>query len=260
MSKTPNIVPSKFDSPINYKIIGLIIGAVILFRIIRIYFLEPDSSEIIISIFSLINPLAAAIAGFVIAKRYFGTQVFGKAYLTLAVGFFMIFLGEVTYAVYDLLFHMDPYPSIADVFFFSFYPLAITHLLLNIKFFKTKLGITKKIMVALVPITITLFWISASLLEGGELNFDFFFGLIFIIMSSTTLSFSLLGASIFKDGLLGKAWLVLLIGMISITIGDTWYYYLEIFDEYDLSHPINMFWYVGYWILVYALVKHKDII
>jgi len=43
-------------------------------------------------------------------------------------------------------------------------------------------------------------------------------------------------------------------------MGDTWYYNLELFEAYNLVHPVNMFWYAGYWLVIYALIKLKKII
>ncbi len=260
MDKAPEIVPKKLDSPINFKIIALIVGLVITFQLFHTFLIDPDTTDVLLSVVSFVNPLAASIAGFIIAKRYFGTHVFGRAYIALALGFLMIFLAEVAYLVYDLVLEIDPYPSIADVFFFSFYPLAIIHLALNINFFKSKLGLVKKSWVIGIPVVLTALWSITSFQEGSQFDFDFYFGLSFVIVSSITLSLSLLGASIFKDGMLGKAWLILVIGIAALNFGDLWYYYLEIFDGYDLTHPVNLFWFSGYWILVYALIKHKSII
>jgi len=108
---------------------------------------------------------------------------------------------------------------------------------------------------AIIVIAFILFSIGES--DTFEPNFDFYYGLIFVIMSSTTVAFAILGAITFRGGVLGTAWLLLVAGILCNTIGDTWYYNLEIFDQYDLVHPVNLFWYVGYWIVAYSLYKHR---
>ena len=97
-------------------------------------------------------------------------------------------------------------------------------------------------------------------LSDAEADFDFYFGLLFVSVSTTVLSLSILATSVFKQGVIGKAWLLLVIAITSLTIADAWYYYLETFDQYSLEHPVNLFWYVGYWLAVYALIKHKNVI
>jgi len=105
---------------------------------------ESEKYEFIISVISFVNPLATSVASFVIWKRYGGTLVFGRSYFFLGMAYFMVFAAELTYLIYDLVLNIDPYPSIADVFFFALYPFTLIHLILNIKFFKLKILQTEK--------------------------------------------------------------------------------------------------------------------
>lgn len=250
---------SKNTIGINYKIIGLIVIGVTVFHI-SINYIKTDDSDFIISIVSFINPLAVAISSFFIAKRYSFSDIFGKAYLSLSIAYLMVFLAEVTYLVYDLFLGLDPYPSIADVFFFLLYPFTLIHLFLNIQFFNPQIKRKKILLLGTIFLIIVFSFVYFSASNSDEFNFDFYYGLIFVIGASVTLVITLLGTLVFKEGSLGKAWLLILIGILSITIGDVWYYYLEIFGEYSLTHVVNLFWYAGAWILVYSLIKHRQII
>lgn len=252
-------ISSESKIGINYKIIGLIIFGVIVFHFL-INSIKTDDSDFIISIVSFINPLAVAISSFFIAKRYSFSDIFGKAYLSLSIAYLMVFLAEVTYLVYDLFLGLDPYPSIADVFFFLLYPFSLIHLFLNIQFFNPRIKRKEILLLGTIFSIIVFSFVYFSASNSDEFNFDFYYGLIFVIGASVTLVVALLGTMVFKEGNLGKAWLLILIGILSITIGDVWYYYLEIFGEYSLTHVVNLFWYAGAWILVYSLIKHRQII
>jgi len=263
----PNIVPEHLKNPINYKILVLIFSSVLIFQ--SILYLIPESEtekyEFIISIISFVNPLATSIASFVIWRKYGGTLVFGRAYFFLGVAYLMVFAAELTYLIYDLVLNIDPYPSIADVFFFALYPFTLIHLILNIKFFKLKILQTGRKWLFVIPIFITITYVLSFILStSGKvedfISFDFFYGLIFTIGSAITLAFAVLGAKIFREGALGTVWLLLVIGILVNTIGDVWYYHLEIFEQYDLMHPVNIFWYSSYWLMVYALYRHKKAI
>lgn len=257
--KGPDIVSDKLESKLSYLFIGLIIVAAIVFHVLVNFVFNSDDSDLIVLVFSIMNPLITSSIAFLVAHIYRDAEVFGKAYLSLAAGYFAIFLGELTYFIYESVLQIEPYPSIADVFFFLQYPLILFHLNLNIKFFAPSVNKITKSIITAIPIVVVLAYIGFSAYESGfeELNFDFYYGLIFVTMSSATLSLALLGAITFKEGVLGKAWLLLLIGILCNTIGDTWYYNLEIFEQYDLMHPVNLFWYVGYWIVAYSLFKHR---
>jgi hypothetical protein len=264
---SPDIVPDQLKNSINYKILALIFVSALSFKIIL--YILPDSEnqnyELLISIISFINPLAASIASFFVWTRYSGSRIFGRAYFSLGMAYLMVFAAELTYLVYDLVLNADPYPSIADIFFFALYPFTMIHLILNIKFFKSKIIQTEKKWLFIIPIAIITIYIISfqySIPEGvGDSNsFDFYYGLIFTTASAITLTFAILGAKIFREGALGTVWLLLVIGILANTIGDVWYYHLEIFGHYDLMHPVNIFWYSSYWLIVYALYKHKDVI
>lgn len=258
--KTPDIVAEKIDSPINYKFLILIVLAAVIFQFALTFIFTSEDSDLIISVVSFINPLAVAVIGFFLAYRYKGSLVFGKSYLFLSLGFFSLFVAEVVYSVYDLVLDIEPYPSIADIFFFAYIPLLIAHLVLNIKFFQPSTKSITKIWVSVIPIVITVSYVIFSISETGETNFDFYYGSIFVATTSIALALTILGTKIFKEGALGKSWWILLLGILALTFADDWYYYLEIIEEYDLTHPVNILWYAGYWIIAYALLKHKKTI
>lgn len=253
----PDVVPEKLEDKVNYWIILLIVGLTISFHYSLYFFTDEDSADSIISVISFVNPMAATTASFVIAKRYASSHTFGRAYFALGCGFLSVTIAEILYFIYDLILQTDPYPSPADVFFFALYPFVLTYLVITTKFFKPKISIKEILWMAAIPIAIISCYITFSLEQLQEANFDFYYGLIFAIEPAVTLPFAILGAKTFRGGTLGTAWLILVFAIISLTIGDVWYYYLEIFEEFSLTHPVNMFWYAGYWNIVYALYKHK---
>ncbi|MDH3677746.1 MAG: histidine kinase [Nitrosopumilus sp.] len=255
----PEVVPEKLKTNINFKIIAGIIFAVVIFHLYVNYFTSTENSEVLVSIFSFVNPLAVSIASFTAAKKYVDAGIYQKAYNLLGIAYLMIFLGEVTYLSYDLFLGIEPYPSIADVFFFLQYPLALSYLILNIRFFASFSSKNIVLLIA-IPILITVAYGEIALQEIGEAGFDFFYGLIFVASASLLLAFSILATTIFRKGVVEKAWMILVMGILSLTMGDVWYYYLELLGDFDLIHPVNIFWYAGYWIIIYSLYKHKKII
>ncbi len=222
-------------------------------------FPKPDDASHLVDVISAINPLIASIAAFFVAKKYWGSNIFGKAYLALALALTMNFLGETVYGIYDTLGYGTSF-GVPDYLFYTFYPLVMAHLVLNIRFFKPKISYLTKAWVAAIPIAITTVYAILSFQKHGTTNFDFYTGLIYVILGSSILSGTLLGARVFRQGVLGVAWLVLLIGIILQTTGDVWYSYLDNFGQYTLTHPVNLFWYASYMIITYALYKHQKII
>ena len=256
----PNEV-NEVQNRINKKILILNLALALLFQAFVYIAPEEDNKEYLIASISIINPLIASIMSFTVAKRYSGSLVFGRAYAILGISLFMMFLGETTWYTYVFGFGIEePYPSLADVFFFAFYPLAMIHIILNVNFFKTKISTPNKIWIVILPIAIIVTYTQISLSSEIELNFDFFYGMSFVIVSSVLLTLSLLGSIVFRGGTLGSAWILLLIGVSLTTFGDVWFFYLELLGGYYSGHPVELLWYSSYWTMTYALYKHKKII
>lgn len=256
MPEPPTIVPDKLDAKIDLRVIITILGGVILIHFIVNYAID-DPDNHIVSLVSIINPLAAGIVGIIVSHRYANGKVFRRAYLALGIGYLTNALGESLYYTFDVIFNEIPFPSIADIFFLSFYPLIITHLILNIHFFAPKKPkVATLSWIVAIPLTITF---SFVMIYGTDnIDIEFVASMTYVVFTTSSLSLTIYGASIFRQGLIGKAWLILLFGVLAITFADVWYFYLEAFEEYSLEHPVNIFWYAGYWIVFYALCKHRQ--
>ncbi|MEM4241937.1 MAG: histidine kinase [Candidatus Nitrosotenuis sp.] len=249
--------PDKLQNKINFKIIILIVSSSIFFQISLFLFDDENIKEQAVYVVSIINPLAASISSFVIANRYRSSKIFGKAYLVLACGYLCATIAEILYFVYEAVLMTDAYPSLADVFFFALYPFVLIHLIINIRFFKQRISLKDFLWMATISIAIISTYITLTVNIMQEMIFDFYYGIIFVLLPAIVLPFAILGAKVFKGGTIGTEWLVLVLAIMTLTIGDIWYYYLEIFDDYSLLHPVNIFWYAGYWIVVYALYKRQ---
>lgn len=207
-----------------------------------------------------LSGLASGIAALYVAKRYKGSEIFGVSYAALGIGFLFLFVGDTTYNYYDYILDEDPYPSIADVFFLMYYPFVTYHLIKNIQYFKKDLSLRSKLGVIALPLTVVAVFAVISFDEVEGHSFEFYFGLVFVLGSSLILSLAILGALIFRQSILGTAWLLLAIGIFIFTFADVWYYYLELSEAYSSVHVTNTLWVLSNMIIVYALYKHKKII
>lgn len=246
------IVPDKLRSSINYKVLSIIGGLVLGFHFLVN---NTEESDLLVYIFSMSIPASVSIFSFIVGRRYAGTLVYAKAYNMLGIAFLLMLFAEITYFVYEQFLDLEPYPSIADVFFFAFYPMIIIYLIINIRFFAPKLTKIGTSIIISIPVIATSTYLGLTIEDFG--SFDFFYGIIFVAAASTTLGLAINTAKIFRGGLVGTAWLVLVLGITINVIGDVWYYYIEVVESYSLEHPVNLFWYSAYLLILYALYKHK---
>ena len=88
---------------------------------------------------TMLSYASCAVAALLVSKRYnWISHVFGKTHLALGIGWSLFVMGEIMWFYYAST-GQDPYPSIADVFYFGFYPLAIFHLVRQLSLFQTKI-------------------------------------------------------------------------------------------------------------------------
>jgi hypothetical protein len=261
MGDTPARPPQALEQSLNYKMLGLIVGLIAAFQLSLFFGLAIPISDRFdtTALIQLVTPLIPSIFAFLVARRYWGSEVFGKAYFALALAYLMTFIGEIVWNYYLVVLQEEPYPSIADIFFFAWYPFAIYHLVKNSLYFKRRLDISTKIWLTMIPIVIVSVY-SYLVFESGGLTFDFYYGLIFVAATSVSLSFAILGASVFRYSILRTVWLLLVLGIMINSVADVWYYYLEIFGQYDEIHVVNSMWIMGFMIVAYALYKHKKTI
>ena len=149
--KKPDIVPDRLKNPINFKILAFIVLAGIGIQFTLLNLSEDDSGNLALTI-SLSSTLIVALTSFFISKRYALTKIFGRAYLAYGIGYTCYFLGELLYYLFDFYFEIDPYPSIADAFYFLLYPFSLIYLILNIRFFQSKISNKTKLLLAIIPI------------------------------------------------------------------------------------------------------------
>lgn len=259
--KEESVVPDKLKEKIDNKIFGVIAAVVIVYQLYLNTFKSTDDPTVVFlaSFIYILTALIAAITAFFISRRYWHSEVFGKSYLALAVGLIMNLLGEVIYYLLELQGQV-PSPSISDWASLSFYPLSFYHLAKNISFFKPTVKNSLKLFVILMPIVVTGIYAFIQYEQEQAADTTFFLGLAYIVGSTIILSGAILGSLVFRQGVLGVPWLVLAIGIGLQTVGDVWYSYLTVYNQYTIQHPVNLLWSGSFLVIAYALYKHKKVI
>lgn len=244
----------------DYKILILILGIAIAYHVLN-SILDPISPEFnLIDVFELANMVIVTTFAFSVAKRYKGSEVFGKTYLALAISCVTWLVAEIIWQIYDNVLFVYPYPSVADIFYFAFYPFAIYHLTRNIRYFKRKFDVKSKIWLIAVPVFVTIVYSYFTIADDGEFSFDYYYGMIFVIPSAISLALAVIGGFVFRQSILATVWSLLAAGIVIRSFADVWYYYLEIFGQYNNTHVTNTMWFAGWLIITYALFLHRKAI
>jgi len=195
---------------------------------------------------------AASVASFLTLKRYAGHNPkppFSAAWISFSSGIVLWFLGELTWAVYVLYLIMEPFPSVADVFYLSGYVFLFLALFLILKLFKPSFspkisGITTVVTMILTAAVSSLLLI--PIFTSGEDAFVTALAVSYPILDIGlfALAFSIL--LIFLEGALGKAWFFLTMGIILNIVADLLFSYAELQGFYHEGHLFELFWLWGY--------------
>lgn len=251
---------SKLELVFNYKMLLVIAGLAVAFQILNWIIPEQSGEFNPIDLSSTASVVVCAVLSFIVARKYSGSEALGQAYLSLAIGFSLWAIGDFIWYYYDIVLKLDPYPSLADIFYLAYYPFVIFHLVRNITFFKRKIDAQTKIWLAAIPIAITLAYTYFSFQQNGEAHFDFYFGLPYVLGAGISLSFAILGSQVFRHSVLAAVWSLLAIGIFLTAFADVYYYYLEIFGLYTRSSIVTARWLASSMVITYALYRHHRII
>ncbi|MDH3610837.1 MAG: hypothetical protein OEM79_03645 [Nitrosopumilus sp.] len=267
------------EMKINYYVIAAITIGILIFIIGNS--IEPEVEEEL-DFYELMTSLgfaAVVIFAFFIARRYWGSKVFGKSYLALALGFVCYNIGWNLWWFYEIWYHVEnPYVALPDVFFLAYYPFVIYHLRKNSKYFSPSTTRSQKLIIVLTPIIFSsiycFFGLAHVSADGGlgtiqisvfstydsQFYTEFFTGLVFVFATSLTFALAIVATQIFQKSVLGSAWGLLLLGILLNTVADLYYYINELFGGYVRSDPVTGIWLAGTVFLCYGLYKHHKII
>lgn len=154
----------RFESKLNYYVVVGIFILVFFYQFGNS--LEPQiNSQLDFFELTFIMAWAApALAGLIVSKRYWGSKIFGQAYLALGLGYACLAIGQALFSIYQIAYQVvNPYPYYPDIFFSSFYLLALYHLRKNTHYFKRKLSPYQKVILIIIPGIVTAVYIFAML-------------------------------------------------------------------------------------------------
>jgi hypothetical protein len=336
----------KLGSEINYYVLVALFAGIIIFAFANAY--EPDilRQADFFQVMLITAPAVAGVFGLLVAKRYWRSKVFGRAYLALGIGFLLWSSGNIVFTIMNITGNPLPYPGPPDLFFVPYYLLVLFHLISIVRYFRKRLYRRDKLTIILIPLVINIVYIFALLVPtsipgsvpdllsqhvtiGGQtfkvlpvddpsvrddfqritvgeetfalepidlasiaypsipqsnspvdlvpLAFErltfapintqanaefwppFLIGIYYNTITTINLSFAIVGATIFRNSILGGAWGILLLGIALIAVADLIFDFSTIYS-YDRTGPTIDFYVFGAAIVAYALLIHRRIL
>lgn len=250
---------------------SLFIGIFLTAAAVYAFQLGGPANELLESLIYLIPPTICAVAGLRAAKAYGLGTPHGQALALLTLGLACWLAGELAWTAFDYVLKIDPFPSVADVFYLLGYPFILIGLVKEISLAKLKL----------TTISPAVFFL-AGLASAFILSTIVFFGILRAYQPDVAILDNLIATSYgvgdlvllvpallilavaweYKGGQFSRLWLLIFLGLILTLAGDVLFaafqqpYTNQLFP-YEL---IDLTWTASYLLIALAFIHALTII
>jgi len=207
-------------------------------------------------------PVTAAfvILSIIIFLRFKKTGNHGKAWLLFLGTAISWFIAETTWTVYELVYHLDPFPSAADVFYIAGYPFLFLFSLFYLKPFKKLISRKMILCASIISISVLIPNLYMTVNNNSdESEFAIALGATYPIADAIILAPALIGIFLFFRGEVNFLWTLLLIGILFQVIGDTGFQYFTLDNSYYTGHPIDILFIWSYILFSFGVYSHIQI-
>jgi hypothetical protein len=220
------------------------------------------------NIIFLFFPLFAAISGMHAVRVYGRKNVHGRSLFFITLGLWAWFVGEALFALYELVLKINPYPSIADVFYILAYPLVLFGIYHELKNYNTEISPLKSLTVSSISILMSIFVFYIMIfpvfnahesLARNIISVAYGIGDMLLIVGVLHILLLIVD---FKGGRLYHAWLYVLIGAIFMLLGDVLFalYSAQYGDGIPQYKLIDLLWIASYLFFSVGLFEMRFII
>ena len=251
------------QNPIKKEHNSVLFLIVSLVAITLIYQLRPflDNSQfkwIYVSTYIFVPGILLAFSTILTIKLYKQKHFQSKAFLFFTIGVLFWFIAEQIFTVYTYVYDVDPFPSIADIFYLGAYPFFIAFFLISLK--PIQKSITTKIWLFSFLLSfaflIPSFLASYNSLEEAEGGLDPVSKSIvfsYPILSSLQLAPAIIGIMFMTKKEISYSWMLLLFGFLIYSISDTFYLFSELDNSYYNGHPVDLMYLYSFILLIFSL-------
>jgi signal transduction histidine kinase len=224
--------------------------------------IENFSNTISLPIYTIIPGTLVILSIWAVTRSNSIKELPRSSLIFLALSFTFWFLAEQTWNLYEHVFLIDPYPSIADFF----YILAPILMLISLSIFLKSTGKKVSKRNIIFSSIISLIFLVPSLIFLVEVGvedepLEIVIALSYPIVDSIVLIPVIITILFFISNKRSFFWLMILIGMLIMITADSAFLFLIIIDQYQDGHPVDILWVTSYTIwsfmLIYIISKSR---
>ena len=205
-------------------------------------------------------PGALLVLSIIIAVRFSVKGEHGRAWILFVGAAASWFTAEQIWLVYDLVYQIDPFPSLADFFYLAGYPFLFLFSIYYLKPLKS--AISKKTLTYVSLAAMTLLIPSLYMASGQDSQIDDFelaLALIYPIADAIILIPALIGVILFFRGAVNFLWSLICVAIILNVVADTGFLITSMDGSYYMGHPIDMLFLWAYILFSFGVYSHIQI-
>ena len=237
----------------------ILVGLTLIYQS-RIFLDDSQFMWISVPAYSVIPGFLVGLSAILTIKLYKQKNFHSKAFLFFTIGVSFRFIAEQIWQVYDHVYNLDPFPSIADIFYIGVYPFFIAFLLISLK--PVRKSISKKTWLFSIVLS-SLFLIPSILASvddlNGESGFSTVIALSYPIMSAFQLAPAIVGLMFLAKKGASFSWMLLLFGFLIISISDTFFLFAELNESYYDGHPVDLMYLYSFVLLIFSVKSRLNL-
>jgi hypothetical protein len=181
----------------------------------------------------------------------------GLAWFSFAGFAISWFVAEMLWVHQELVLHVDPYPSSADIFYLVGYPFLLMFFVAYLQ--PVRAGITKKILGVSSAISVgvlapSLYFVLGNADDLGGLST--ILATVYPIFDSMVIVPAIIGVALFFKGQVNLMWTLVCLGIVLVFVADTAFLLGQIDESYYTGSPIEMLFYLNYVLLAFGIHNH----
>ena len=223
-------------------------------------YLFGDFESIVAYFWTFLPPLIAVFCGIYAVKTYDLNNPHAKAIAIMSLGVFFWFIGEFIWFIFEYFLNKDPFPSIADFFYLTAYPILLIGLFTELKTNKTSWDFKKAIAGAffVIVFSVLVFYFGIYLAFDPEETFinnlvAIAYGLGDLILMVFALNILMIALG-YKKGRLCLPWYYLLAGFFALLSADLLFaVYRKEYEEFLAPYRLlDLGWTAGFLLIAYG--------
>jgi len=170
------------------------------------------------------------------------------------------FIAEQLWLVYELVYDIDPFPSMADFFYVTGYPFLFLFSLYYLKPLKDAISRKTIAYASLAAMTLLIPSLYMTYDTDSQIGpFEVALALSYPIADTIVLIPSLIGVILFFKGQVNFLWSLVCIAIALNVVADTGFLITSMNDSYYAGHPIDMLYLWAYILFSFGVYSHIQI-